>query len=280
MITEKPHRRFYHAADQLILEELPRWYTCLMKDGLRRIAPTVITIGGLLFGMRAILYAFQGQVVASAYYIVIATLIDIVDGAAARLLHAGSVFGQHMDTLSDAVTVGVAPAVLLYAVYFKGWGTWGAVTASGWTISVLARLAYFESNEDRDPLYFLGLPSPPAANVLSGFVLFSSRIWHHYPYRWLVLAAMITLSFLMLSKLRVEKGAFFTPKRIVRSWPGRTVFIGVILAIVYPWAAPFVIASTLVILVICRDLFARAAKHALNRKVNSEENGSLAPSPE
>jgi CDP-diacylglycerol---serine O-phosphatidyltransferase len=251
-----------------------------MKDGLRRSVPSIITIGGLLLGMRAILYAFQGQVVASAYFITFATMVDILDGAAARLLHAGSTFGQHMDTLSDAVTVGVAPAVLLYAVYFKGWGAVGVVIASGWTVSVLARLAYFESIEDRNPLYFVGLPSPPAANVISGFVVFSSRIWHHYPYAWLVLAVMVTLSFLMLSKLRVEKGAFFTPGRIVRSWPGRIIFIGIIFAAVYPWAAPFVISTTLVILLVCRDLFVRARKPALNGRSDSEANGAVAPSPE
>jgi CDP-diacylglycerol---serine O-phosphatidyltransferase len=230
--------------------------------------------------MQAILYAFQGQVVASAYFITFATIVDILDGAAARLLHAGSSFGRHMDTLCDAVTVGVAPAVLLYVVYFKGWGAAGVLLASGWTVSVLARLAYFESTEERDPLYFVGLPSPPAANVISGFVLFSSRIWHHYPYAWLVLTIMVTLAFLMLSRLRVEKGAFFTPGRIIRSWPGRAVFIAIIFAAVYPWAAPFVISTTFVILVICRDLFRRARKPGLSGRADSEANGAVAPSPE
>lgn len=245
-----------------------------MRDGLRRIAPNVITVGGVLLGMQAILYAFQGKVVTSAYLITIATIIDTLDGAVARLLDAGSAFGRHLDTLSDAVTVGVAPAVLLYAVYFKGWGTGGAVIASGWTVSVLARLAYFESTEDRDPLYFVGLPSPPAANVLSGFVLFSSRVWHHYPYTWLVLAMMVTLSFLMLSKLRMEKGAFFMSSRIVRSWPGRVALLGVIFAVVYPWAAPFVIAATLVILVIFRDLLVRARKLTADRQCRTLVNSS------
>lgn len=231
-----------------------------MGDRLRRMVPTAITVSGLLLGMRAILYAVQGNVAASAYFIALAAIVDTLDGGAARLLCAGSAFGGHMDTLSDAVSVGVAPAVLLYVVYFKGWGGGGVVIASSWTVSVLARLAYFESTGERDPLYFTGLPSPPAANMLSGFVLFSSHIWHRYPYPWLVLASMVTLPFLMLSKLRVEKGAFFTPARIVRSWPGRVALLAVIFIAVYPWAAPFVISSTLVILVISRDLLVRARR--------------------
>jgi CDP-diacylglycerol---serine O-phosphatidyltransferase len=251
-----------------------------MRNGLRGIVPTAITVGGLLLGMRAILYAFQGHVVASAYFIALATIVDTLDGAAARLLRAGSAFGEQMDTLSDAVSVGVAPAVLLYVVYFKGWGGVGVVIASGWTISVLARLAYFESTEERDPLYFVGLPSPPAANMLSGFVLFSSRVWHRYPYAWLVLALMLALSFLMLSKLRVEKGAFFTPRRIVGSWPGRVALLAVMFTAVYPWAAPFVISSTLVILVISRDLLARARRFRSGTAARiSEMNDVAADSP-
>jgi CDP-diacylglycerol---serine O-phosphatidyltransferase len=245
-----------------------------MRDGLRRIVPNIITVAGLVLGMRAILFAFHGQVVASAYFITLATIVDTLDGAAARLLHAGSAFGEHIDTLSDAVTVGVAPAVLLYAVYFKGWGTAGVLIASGWTVSVLARLAYFASTEERDPLYFTGLPSPPAANVVSGFVLFSSRVWHRYPYPWLVLSLMVMLSFLMLSNLRVEKGAFFTPGRLVRSWPGRAMFAGVIFAAVYPWAAPFVISSALVILVISRDLLVRARKLTAERECRTLTDSS------
>jgi CDP-diacylglycerol---serine O-phosphatidyltransferase len=184
-----------------------------------------------------------------------------------------------MDTLSDVVSVGVAPAVLLYVVYFKGWGGGGVVIASSWTVSVAARLAYFECTEERDPLYFVGLPSPPAANMLSGFVLFSSRVWHHYPYAWLVVALMVTLPFLMLSNLRVEKGAFFTPARIVRSWPGRVALLAVIFAAVYPWAAPFVISSTLVILVISRDLLVRARRFRSGTAARiSELNGVAANS--
>ena len=231
-----------------------------MMDWLRRVAPNAITVGGLLLGMRAILYAFQGQLAASAYFIIFASIVDVFDGAVARLLHATSPFGKHLDALSDAVTVGVAPAVLLYAAYFKNWGAVGVVIASGWTVAVLARLAYFQVTVERDPLYFVGLSSPVAADILVGFVLFSSRIWHRYPYSWLVLVLIVVLSFLMLSNLRVEKAAFFTPERAVRSWRGRAALLGIVFAAVFPWAAPFVIFSTVVILVIFRELLTRARK--------------------
>jgi phosphatidylserine synthase len=75
----------------------------------------------------------------------------------------------------------VAPAVLVYAVYFKNWGG-GFLIASAWTVAVLMRLAYFQTTGKSDPLYFVGLPSPPAADILTGFVLLISGIWHRYPY--------------------------------------------------------------------------------------------------
>lgn len=250
--------------------------TLTLVNRLRYAAPNAITMGSLVLGMLAIQDAFQGQYAASAYLIVFASIIDTFDGLAARLLHATSVFGKYLDTLSDAVTVGVAPGVLVYAAYFKGWAI-GGLIAAGWTAAVLSRLAYFQATEARDPLYFIGLPSPPAADILVGFVLLSSRVWHHYPYPWLVLALMVVLSLLMLSKIRVEKGAFFTPERIVRSWRGRAFLLGVVFAAVLPWAAPFVVFSTMLILVIGRELLTRIRKSGGGATARiSEMNGVTA----
>jgi CDP-diacylglycerol--serine O-phosphatidyltransferase len=243
---------------------------------LRFAAPNAITIGSLLLGVLAIQNAFQGQFATSAYLIVFASLVDTLDGVAARALHAESAFGKYLDTLSDAVTVGVAPGVLVYAVYFRDWAA-GGVIAAGWTAAVLARLAYFQATEASDPLYFVGLPSPPAADILVGFVLFSSRVWHRYPYPWLVFAMMVVLSFLMLSKIRVEKGAFFTPERIVRSWRGRGFLLGMVFAAVLPWASPFVVFSTVLILVTARELLARIRKSGGGATARiSEMNGVAA----
>lgn len=234
------------------IRDRPGCYTPTMGPKYRRAVPNAMTIGGLLLGMRAIDYAFQGQLVASAYMIGFAGIIDALDGAAARLLNAQSAFGKYLDTLSDAVTVGVAPAVLLYAVYFRSWGGIGVILMSGWAVAVLARLAYFQSTEDRDPAYFTGLPSPLASNILSGFVLFSAHVWHRFPYSWLVVTLMVVFAVLMLSRLKVEKGAFFTPDRLIRSWQGRAALGGVVLAGVYPWACQIVAFSTVVILALGR----------------------------
>lgn len=242
---------------------------------LRYAAPNAITMASLVLGILAIQDAFGGQYAASAYLIVAASVVDTFDGLAARLLHATSPFGKYLDTLSDAVTVGVAPGVLVYAVYFKGWPG-GGLIAAGWTAAVLARLAYFQATETRDRLYFIGLPSPPAADILVGFVLLSSRVWHHYPYPWLVFAMMVVLSFLMLSKIRVEKGAFFTPERIVRTWRGRAFLLALVFTAVLPWAAPFVVFSTMLILVIARELLTRIRKSSGRTTARIGEVNSVA----
>ena len=73
---------------------------CEMGPVYRRAVPNAMTIGGLMLGMRAITYAFHGQLVPSAYMIGFAGVVDALDGAAARLLNAQSSFGKYLDTLS------------------------------------------------------------------------------------------------------------------------------------------------------------------------------------
>ena len=150
--------------------------------------------------------------------------------------------------------------MLLYAVYFQTWGGLGILLTSGWAIAVLARLAYFQATEESDPVYFTGLPSPLASNILTGFVLFSAHVWHHFPYVWLVVALMAVFSVLMLSKLRVEKGAFFTPERLVRSWQGRAALLGVVVTAVWPWACQVVVFSTVVVLALLRECLGRVRR--------------------
>ncbi len=217
---------------------------------VRCVIPNLLTFGGLLLGMRALIYAVDGHPIASAYLIMFASVVDVFDGAVARLLDATSEFGKHLDSLADAVAVGVAPGVLLYTVYFRGWGPAGILVSSGWALAVLARLAYFESTEGRDPRYFVGLPSPPASGILVGFVMFSGHVWGRFPYSGAVLGVMPVLALLMLSRIRVEKGAYFTSEALIRSWKGWLALGAILFATVLPWAAMFVVYSALVVLVV------------------------------
>lgn len=215
--------------------------------------PNVLTFLGLFFGTESIFSSINGHPLAAAYLITLASIIDTFDGAAARILHAYSAFGKHVDSLADSVTVGVAPAVLLYRVYFHSWHGVGAAVACCWTIAVISRLARF-SAAPADPSYFAGLPSPPAANILSGSVLITDALWHRFADPWTIAILMAILTALMLSNVRVEKGGFFTPEQLIRSWRGRVVLLACFFAASVPWAAPFVVFSGLVILVLAREL--------------------------
>jgi hypothetical protein len=86
----------------------------------------------------------------------------------------------------------------------------------------------------------------------------------------------VLLSFLMVSKIRVEKGAFFTPERIVRTWRGRAFLLGVVFAAVLPWAAPFVVFGTMLILVTIRELLVRIRKSGGRAAVRIAEVNSVA----
>jgi phosphatidylserine synthase len=234
-----------------------------MGLSLRHAVPNVVTVGALVLSMQAIMDALNGQEEAALYLVAFASIVDVFDGAAARLLGASSLFGKYLDTLSDAVTGGVAPSVILYEVYFRSWGGAGNLVAAGWTVAVLGRLAYFQSTEERSPGYFVGLPAPLASSLLTGFALFSSHVWHGYPYRWAVLGMMAVLAPLMLSNLKLEKGAFFTPERIIRSWRGRAALLGIVVAAVCPWACQLIVFSIVITGALARDLVTRLGHRQL-----------------
>ena len=220
--------------------------------------PNALTIAGLFFGCEAVFSALNGRLLASAYLITLASIIDIFDGAAARLLHSYSSIGKQLDSIADTVTVGVAPTILLYQAYFRPWHALGVAVAISWTLAVALRLARFNAARP-DPSYFCGLPSPPAANILSGSLPFSEVLWHHFFNPWVVVALMAVLAVLMLSNVRVEKGGFFSPEQLVHSGRGRLALAACLYAALVPWSAPFVVFSGLVVLVLIREARRRVA---------------------
>ncbi|MDA8297081.1 MAG: CDP-alcohol phosphatidyltransferase family protein [Actinomycetota bacterium] len=224
--------------------------------------PNALTIAGLFFGCEAVFSAINGRLLASAYLITLASIIDVFDGAAARLLGSYSSIGKQLDSIADTVTVGIAPTVLLYEAYFRPWHALGVAVAICWTLAVATRLARFNAAPP-DPSYFRGLPSPPAANILSGSVPFSQVVWHHFFNPWIAVALMVVLAVLMLSNVRVEKGGFFSPEQLVRSGRGRLALLACLYAALVPWSAPFVVFSGLVVLVLIREARRRVARRVV-----------------
>ncbi len=135
------------------------------------LLPNLFTTGALFAGFYAIVQAMNGKFEYAAVAIFIAMVLDGLDGRVARLTHTQSEFGAEYDSLSDMVSFGVAPSLVIYEWALRGLGKWGWFAAFIYCAATALRLARFNTNIDVvDKRYFQGLPSPSAAALVGGFV--------------------------------------------------------------------------------------------------------------
>ena len=135
------------------------------------ILPNLFTLAALFGGFYAIVMAMNGRFLFSCYGIFCAMVLDSLDGRVARMTNTQSAFGAEMDSLSDMVSFGAAPALIVYEWALKGLDKAGWVIAFLYCACAALRLARFNTNLNVvDKRYFQGLPSPAAAALVIGFV--------------------------------------------------------------------------------------------------------------
>ncbi|MDP1957019.1 MAG: CDP-diacylglycerol--serine O-phosphatidyltransferase, partial [Rhodocyclaceae bacterium] len=144
----------------------------LFNSELRRrgiyILPNLLTTAGLFSGFFAIVQAMNGKFEIAAVAIFVAMLFDGLDGRVARLTHTQSAFGAEYDSLSDMVSFGAAPALVIYVWALKDMGKLGWIAAFIYCACAALRLARFNTNlEVVDKRNFQGLPSPAAAALVA-----------------------------------------------------------------------------------------------------------------
>jgi len=191
--------------------------------------PSLLTVGNLSLGMIAIILVFNEKPELAAMMVIIAMLLDGVDGRVARALNAQSEFGKELDSLSDVISFGVAPAFIMYVVALQELNP-----AIAWTVTAIfpicgaLRLARFNVIES-SPGYFIGLPIPAAGGVLATLALFSATI----PTVVLV-AASLFLAFLMVSTVKYPNfKKIGIPKNAIWVVPV-IILISVVLGILFP----------------------------------------------
>jgi CDP-diacylglycerol--serine O-phosphatidyltransferase len=137
------------------------------------VLPNLLTTLNMFFGFFAIIYAINKQEVWAAYAIVAAALFDQMDGRVARWMNSTSRFGAEYDSLSDLVSFGVAPAVLLFLWSLEPFGRIGWLATFFYMACGALRLARFnvQLGVDTDKGYFHGLPIPMAAGIVASSVL-------------------------------------------------------------------------------------------------------------
>jgi CDP-diacylglycerol---serine O-phosphatidyltransferase len=135
------------------------------------LLPNLFTTAALFAGFFAIVQAMNGKYTLAAISIFIAMVLDGLDGRVARLTRTQSAFGAEYDSLSDMVSFGAAPALVIYEWALRDLGRWGWIAAFLYCACAALRLARFNTQlEVADKRYFSGLPSPAAAALLAGFV--------------------------------------------------------------------------------------------------------------
>lgn len=148
------------------------------------LLPNLFTTAALFAGFYSIVAAVDGNFQKAGAAIFVAMILDTIDGRVARLTRTSSQFGKEYDSLSDMVSFGLAPAIVVYqwgVARLTEWNTaWGRV---GWLVAFLfavaaaLRLARFNSQAaSTDRRWFIGLPSPSAAGMVAAFVWLSSKL--------------------------------------------------------------------------------------------------------
>ncbi len=149
----------------------PRRPPRIRGQSLNRLLPNILTTLALCAGLSAIRFAIQGRWEAAVIAILIAAVFDGMDGWVARLLKASSDFGAQLDSLSDFISFGVAPATILYLWVMQDADRFGWMAVLAFSICSALRLARFNTKLDEPNLppwaynYFTGVPMPAAASL-------------------------------------------------------------------------------------------------------------------
>ncbi|WP_157265184.1 CDP-diacylglycerol--serine O-phosphatidyltransferase [Azohydromonas aeria] len=153
-------------ADDLEAPEPPR----PRRKGIY-ILPNLFTLAALFGGFYAVVMAMDGRFEQAAIGIFCAAVLDSLDGRVARMTNTQSAFGEQMDSLSDMVSFGAAPALIAYEWALQGLGKLGWIAAFVYCSGAALRLARFNTNIGVvDKRFFQGLPSPAAAALIIGFI--------------------------------------------------------------------------------------------------------------
>jgi CDP-diacylglycerol---serine O-phosphatidyltransferase len=172
--------------------------------------PSGLTLANLFFGVFAIITASRqtpASAAQAAWYVVLGGICDAFDGRVARATNTGGKFGEELDSLVDAITFGLAPALIMYFAVLNRAG-WDWVWSYLFVACAVLRLARFNVEQAGSAkTYFQGLPSPAAGITLATYFWFAQTPLYtetniaNLPWHWTLRIVMATLSFLMISNV-------------------------------------------------------------------------------
>jgi CDP-diacylglycerol--serine O-phosphatidyltransferase len=232
----------------------------------RAVVPTLFTVLNMFCGLLSIVQASDGHFVEACYFIILAGVFDALDGMMARLTKSSSQFGVEIDSLSDVVSFGAAPAFLVYKVHLYHFNEWGLLISSLLMIMGGIRLARFNVQLvgfDKD--YFTGLPIPSSAFAIVSFLLTFMNDAHQLEgIPAMMLAPLsIAMSLIMVSKIKYDTLPKFS-SREMRKHPVKSIsfFFCIFLIAVTKGGALFYLFAAFVLFGVVRYLYQLAVPPA------------------
>lgn len=174
-----------------------------LKRGIY-LLPNLFTVGSLFAGFYGIVAALKGIYDVAAISIFIAMIMDSLDGRVARMTHTTTAFGAEFDSITDMVSFGLAPALIIYSWALSNLGKFGWLAAFIYAVATALRLARFNVQLGKGgKRYFQGLPCPSAAAVIVGLVWFGMDLGID-PHKLSIIFALLTIlmGILMVSNIR------------------------------------------------------------------------------
>ena len=176
------------------------------KKSARMLLPNMLTLIGVCIGLTSIRFALDGNFEFAIIAILFAALIDGLDGRIARLIRGTSKVGKELDSLTDMISFGVAPAFIIYFWNLNTFGKFGWLLCLVYVICVALRLARFNINSNQDPSwkdnFFEGVPSPAGGILVLTPLIISLSGFNYLELNNTIIVPIffITTSFLLISK--------------------------------------------------------------------------------
>jgi len=245
---------------------------------LRTLVPNAITAAALCIGLTGIRFAITGDFEKSVAAIILAGVLDGIDGRAARLLKGQSRFGAELDSLADSISFGVAPALIVYLWSLKGLPSLGWIAALSFALCCVLRLARFNARIDladqphKSAGFLTGVPAPVGA----GLAFLPMYLWiitgrEEFADPRGVAVWMGLMAFLMISAVPTLSWSRLRPRRSIRLEVIALAGIVVAALLTEPWWTLVAICAAYLLLIpVSLVAYARVRRQRASRDPGPE----------
>jgi len=245
---------------------------------LRTLVPNAITAAALCVGLTGIRFAITGDFEKSVLAIILAGMLDGIDGRAARLLKGQSRFGAELDSLADSISFGVAPALIVYLWSLKGLPNLGWIAALSFALCCVLRLARFNARIDladqphKSAGFLTGVPAPVGA----GLAFLPMYLWiitgrEEFSDPRGVAVWMGLMAFLMISAVPTLSWSRLRPRRSIRLEVIALAGIVVAALLTEPWVTLVAICAIYLLLIpVSLIAYARVKRQRASREPDPE----------